>query len=387
MKIIVALFAASILSISLSLHAQELPPPPPPPGVEEGDDESVDETESVPAPSDTATEDDPSDSSETSGPDESPESADGAPPAPSPQGLTITEPTAGAEIATATVVRGTAAPRSAVEIWIDDALEQRMKADANGQFKATVSGLEAGRRVRIEVRQIDASGEVVANTSVVGRVSESVAAETVENPAIVDESPPEEPAPLAERNPVTEQPAQAPPGQELEAPVGQVARGAISTAAGVLAGSAGLGFGFFGGLLVGAILQPDSFAFLAYAVFGAAIGYATAMPLAVYLTGYLLDGDGNALLTVLATYGGIGASVVVAGLMLEATNGGSDAGALATFVGVSLVGSAAGALVFEATSNPSRKAAEQAEGELTVVPSIAPSADGRGAVFGLGGTW
>jgi hypothetical protein len=174
------------------------------------------------------------------------------------------------------------------------------------------------------------------------------------------------------------------PGQAVpQAPVTQPVRGLISTGVGAVGGTAG---GLIGLLIAAAYVRGsdsnDGFAALGLAFLGAFVGYALAIPVAVYLTGYLLDGDGNIFITALASWAGLALGALAFAGLAQSTN--DDVGIVLGFGVMTLLSAGSGALAFELTSPASRTAANRG---LTLAPIVAPSADSRGVVIGLGGTF
>jgi hypothetical protein len=374
-----------LLAGGSSAFAQDAPPPPPPPpevdvkevDVKEGDvNEGDGVNDSEPDPkSESGVIPEPSGEPDANDTNNSTKSANG-----DEVGLAIVAPIAGAAIGTSTVVEGTAPIGKLIELRVDGQVEQRMRVDATGRFRIAVSGLPENSRVRLEVIQFDGSGEEVTSTSVVARtgLTETIDAPEDPPPAPVEEAPAPEAAPLGRPTPVD-------PGPPIKAPVSQPMRGFLSALAGTASGFIGATAGGFIGVMV-ALAASDGdgdLSELGYIFFGITGGYLIGVPLGVVLTGYLLDGNGSILLSVLATYAGL----VLGGLVLFPVleNGGENA-ALLLFGLTTFVGAGSGALVYELTSDPSRRAADELKG-VTVSPGVAPTADGRGVVFGLGGTF
>lgn len=170
---------------------------------------------------------------------------------------------------------------------------------------------------------------------------------------------------------------------QIEAPVSQPVRGLIETGAGTLGGGVGgvIGLAITAGYLR-ATDQNGDFSALGTLFLGGLVGFAAGIPLAVYFTGYLLDGDGSPVWTALASVGGLVLGVITfAALVGSDLNDGLAQGLGLASMGI--FGAGAGALAFELTSPPSRKAAEAPRFSFAPVIAPAPSADG--VVLGLTG--
>lgn len=304
---------------------------------------------------------------------------DPPPPAvPATGSLEITAPTAGQSIGTATVVEGRAAPGANVEVAVNGELEQRLKVDQTGTFQVAVAGLPERSRVQIAVRLLDDAGEEILGQTI--SVKTGVAT-PMDEPIVKKETPPPPPAPVddLERDvrkgpPVAVQPVQ------YTAPFSQSTRGIISGSVGILAGPVGAFLGALGAAFyIDSTNSGGGFGDIGIVILGGLLGNVIAVPTGVYLTGYFLDGDGSIALTVLGSLVGI----VVGGLVLFAAvdNVDSDAAVILALLSPSIFGGVGGALAFELSSPPSRKAAQS----VTVGPFVSPSAEGRGVVLGLSG--
>jgi hypothetical protein len=358
--------------------AQELPPPPPPPDV----DSTEQDTPSTKPPAD-----------DSEAPPEvladEPEKAGEEQPAPPPvpsegEGdttLGFVKPVAGSEVGTSTTVEATAKPGSEVELLVDGTIEKRLRVDATGRFTVALSDLTPNSRVRLELQQFDSTREVESSTSLVVRTgppSPKLPNSSLDRPVDTSRSLTEEfgEPPATEPIPVAPRPMMS-----------QGARGAISTLAGTAAGGVGLFAGFFGGAIAAIVFADGDgdFSEIGWIFTGALVGYGLAVPAGVYLSGYLLDGNGSLLLTSLATIGGLFAGLVI--LSPLAMNSDSDLAPLLYLVSATLIGAGTGALVFELTSDPSRRVKEFEERGVTIVPTVAPASREGGLVVGLGGTF
>ncbi len=362
------LIAVAVFFSTQTLGAQELPPPPPPPDLEEDsveDDGTTSEDTAEPDGDDAAAED----------------PSDDAVQDPTPSSLAITAPLPGATIGTSTVVEGEAAPGTQVEVQVNGEIEKRLRVDQTGKFKVALSGLEPNARIKIAALEFDDSGEETNMVSVVARTGDPSA--VIAAPADKPSEPPAvaEPEPLVQDRPE--------PAPEIEPtvpkpPMSQAARGVLEGLVGAIGGPVGGVMGLFAGGALAIVFANDNGDFdeVGYIVIGGLAGFAIGVPAGVYLTGYLLDGDGNLLLTILGSWAGSALGLLAfAALANTRTNSGEDL----SFVGFALMCAMAGgggALAFELTSNPSRRAAKQG---ISVAPTLAPSSDGRGVVLGFGG--
>lgn len=190
----------------------------------------------------------------------------------------------------------------------------------------------------------------------------------------VEQDEPEPPPPLPSEQPpspavlqpptIANPPLEPPQEVTMEEPPGRGLRIGMGLVFGAAAGAAG---GLAGGLLGGGALPDSSLQPLGATWTGAAIGFGLLAPLGVVVSGWLFDGDGSFLATLLGD--AVGAAVGAAAVWLGGTSG------TPLLFTLPLLGSVLG---YEVTS-PSAKSM------VKVSASVTPLRDG--ALLGLAGAF
>ncbi len=219
-----------------------------------------------------------------------------------PAPLTITAPLPGSEVETPFVLQGTAGGGALLELWIGDDLEKVFRASSEGRFHVAVTR-EIPRDAPLSVFQVDSDGSRAATASVDVRWVGAKARQP--------------PVATAGAGPDTETDSGVVATQvdwETPAHGGNRSRRLILQSLGGVGGAAlgGLGLALVG-IGVGAVVAPDSYAFLTLGVIGAFTGYALGIPTGVTAVGHLMDAKGKWVHSLLGALAGAAVGGLVGG--------------------------------------------------------------------------